>query len=273
MDLEGTLPYVNIRVFDLLLALIVLAVGFFLVKFIVYFFKKSMKKSKLPSLVIEFLGRFLSILLYIVIILLAASALGVHVGSVVIAVSAIIGLVLGFGLQDTMNNLLSGVWIAALRPLDKGERVEIQDHEGVVTSVGLMATELLKPDNTRITIPNKLVWNQPIVNFSRMDERRVDIDVGISYDGDVDKAVKVAMKFMRSQRYVLDDPEPQVSVTELGDSSVDLVLKPWVKTENYWPAKFHLTKGIFKAYNEADIEIPYPQRDLHIDGKLISEEE
>jgi len=273
MDLGTTLPYIGVRIFDLLVAALILVVGLFLVKLVVYSFKKSLKKSNLPSLVIEFLGRFLSAIFYIVVLLLAVSIVGVDVGSVVLGFSAVLGLILGFGLQDTMNNVFSGVWIAALRPLDMDERVEVQGQEGIVTSVGLMATELLKPDNTRITIPNKLIWDEPIINYSRMPERRIDIPVGISYDGDVDKAVKVALEFLGSHEDILDQPEPQVSVTDLGDSSVNLMLKGWTDKEKYWQVRFDLTKGIFKAYNEADIEIPYPQRDIHIDGEMISKEE
>jgi len=273
MDLGQTLPYLGVRVFDILIAALVLVVGFFLVKIVVHYFKKSMQRTKLPDLVIEFLGRFMSAIFYIVVLLLAVAFVGVDVGSVVLGFSAVLGLVLGFGLQDTMNNIFSGIWIAALRPLDKEERVEVQGQEGIVTEVGLMATELLKPDNTRITIPNKLIWDEPIINYSRMPERRIDIPVGISYDGDVDKAVKVALEFLESHEEILDQPEPQVSVTDLGDSSVNLMLKGWTDKEKYWQVRFDLTKGIFKAYNEADIEIPYPQRDIHLDGEMISREE
>ncbi len=271
MPLESTIPYLGVRVFNIVVALIILAAGYFLAKLVVYLFKGSLRKTKLPKLVVDFLGRFLSIFLYIIVILLAASTVGFDVGSVVLGFSAVAGLVLGFGLQDTMNNLFSGVWIAALRPIDKKERVEVQGQEGIVISVGLMATELLKPDNTRITIPNKLIWDEPIINYSRMDKRRVDIPVGISYDGNVDKAVQVAMDFLTSNEEVLDDPKPQVDVTDLGDSSVNLMLKAWTDKDRYWLVRFRLTKGIFKAYNEADIEIPYPQRDIHVDGKLMSE--
>ncbi|MBS3782537.1 MAG: mechanosensitive ion channel family protein [Candidatus Thermoplasmatota archaeon] len=273
MDLSSTLPYLDVRIFDLIVSALILVIGFFLVKLVVYSFKKSLKKSKLPSLVIEFLGRFLSAIFYVVVLLIAISFVGVNVGSVVLGFSAVLGLILGFGLQDTMNNVFSGVWIAALRPLDIDERVEVQGQDGIVTSVGLMATELLKPDNTRITIPNKLIWDEPIINYSRMSERRIDIPVGISYDGNVDKAVKVALEFLENHEDVLDQPEPQVSVTDLGDSSVNLMLKGWTDREKYWQVRFELTKGIFKAYNEADIEIPFPQRDIHIDGDMVSKNE
>ncbi|MEF8834721.1 MAG: mechanosensitive ion channel family protein [Candidatus Thermoplasmatota archaeon] len=270
MNLGSTLPYLGVRIFDLLVSALILVIGFFLVKLVVHFFRKSLKKSKLPSLVIEFLSRFLSTIFYVVVLLMAISVVGVDVGSVVLGFSAVLGLVLGFGLQDTMNNIFSGVWIAALRPLDIDERVKVQGEEGIVTSVGLMATELLKLDNTRVTIPNKLIWDEPIINYSRMPERRIDIPVGISYDGDVDKAVEVALDFLKDHEEVLDEPEPQVSVTDLGDSSVNLMLKGWTDKDKYWQVKFNLTEGIFKAYTESDIEIPYPQRDIHIDEEMVS---
>ncbi len=272
MDLTQTLPYLNIRIFDLLMSIIILIGGFIAVKASVYLFKRSMKKSNLPPLVISFLGRFLSVILYVLVLLLAISTVGIDIGSVVLGFSAVIGLILGFGLQDTMNNIFSGVWIAALRPLDTDERVEVQGKEGIVSSVGLMATELLKPDNTRITIPNKLIWDEPIVNYSRMSKRRVDVPVGVSYDGDIDKAIEVALDFLKGHEEVLDDPKPEVSVDELGGSSVNLVLKAWTDKDKYWKVKFDLTKGIFKAYNEADIEIPYPQQDVHIDGDITKKE-
>lgn len=268
MDLGSTLPYINVRIIDIIFSLIILAVGFGLVQTALHLFKKSLKRGNLPELVIEFLGRFFKIIFYVVVILIAISVLGVDVGSAVLGFSAVAGLILGFGLQDTMNNVFSGVWIAALRPLDKNERVEVHDQEGIVVSVGLMATELLKPDNTRITIPNKLIWDEPIINYSRMDKRRIDVPVGISYDGDIDKAVSTALEFLKKHDEILDEPEPEVSVTDLGDSSVNLMLKGWTDRDKYWRVKFSLTEGVFKAFNEEDIEIPYPQRDIHVDGRL-----
>ncbi len=268
MDFGSTLPYLNVRIIDVILSLIILVVGFGIVQTALYLFKKSLKRADLPDLVVEFLGRFFKIIFYVVVILIAVSALGVDVGSAVLGFSAVAGLILGFGLQDTMNNVFSGVWIAALRPLDKKERVEVHGQEGIVVSVGLMATELLKPDNTKITLPNKLIWDEPIVNYSRMEKRRIDVPVGISYDGDIDKAVSTALEFLRNHEEVLKEPEPEVSVTDLGDSSVNLMLKGWTDKEKYWGVKFNLTQGIFKTYNEEDIEIPYPQRDIHIDGKI-----
>lgn len=184
----------------------------------------------------------------------------------VLGLSAVIGLILGFGLQDTITNLAAGVWVAALRPIDKGEFVEVNGISGTVTGVGIMATELLKPDNTYITIPNSLVWGSPVINSSRMDTRRVDVSVGIAYDSDLDLALRVAQDLMESHAAVLPSPQPAVVVTELADSSVNLALRAWTRTGDYWGVKGDLTSGILLAYREAGVEIPFPQVDVHLDG-------
>lgn len=198
------------------------------------------------------------------VILLAVRALGIEVGSVVIGLSAVIGLILGFGMQDTLTNLAAGVWIAALRPIDMGEVVEVAGKVGKVNAVGIMSTELLTPDNVLITIPNKLVWGNVITNYTRMPTRRVDVNVGVAYGTDLDKAIKIAMDLMQNHPKVLKDPAPTVVITELADSSINLQLRAWAKTEDYWTVKGDLTKGIYEAYMKEGIEIPFPQMDVHI---------
>ena len=263
--LSENIPYTSITFMQVIAAVVILIAGLIILKIIVSIFKKALEKTKLPKLVIEFLARFLSALLYVMLILLIISTLGFAVGSVFIGLSAIIGLVLGFGLQDSLANVAAGVWIAALRPIDKGEVVTINGMTGKVNAVGIMATELLTPDNVFITIPNSLVWGSPIINATRMPTRRVDVAVGVSYEGPLEKAVSIAMGAMKKHDLVLKDPEPAVVVTELADSSVNLQLRAWVKTEDYWTVKFDLTAGIFEAYRKEGVEIPYPQMDVHLD--------
>jgi len=263
--LQQTLPFTHITVFQLLAALIILIAGWAIAKIIVVLFWKELKKTKLTELVAELLARFLSVLLYVAVIILAVGALGFSVNSVVLGLSAVIVIILGFGMQDSITNLASGVWIAALRPIDKDEVVDINGMIGKVTAVGLMATELLAYDNKFITIPNKLVWGSPIVNFTRMATRRVDVAVGISYESDLKKAIQVAMNLMKKHSMVLKDPEPAVVTTELADSSVNLQLRAWTQTEDYWTVKGDMTNGILEAFNrEEGIEIPYPQLDVHL---------
>ena len=264
LNMEQTIPYTDITVIQILTAIIVIIIGWIAVKIIVAVFKKELGKTKLPELVVEFLARFLSVLLYVVVILLAVSALGITVGSTVLGLSAVIGLILGFGMQDTMTNLLAGVWLAALRPLDKDDVVTTNGMTGKVNAIGMMATELLAYDNKFITLPNKIVWGSAIVNYTRMPTRRVDVDVGVSYGTELDKAIKVAMDLMKNHSLVLADPAPAVVVIELADSSVNFQLRAWSKTEDYWTVKGDLTKGIFEAFKSEGVEIPFPQMDVHL---------
>ena len=262
--LPQTIPYTEITVMQVLTALITLIVGWVAAKIILGVFKKRLAKTKLPELIVEFLSRFLSILLYIVVLVLAASALGLDVNSMVVGMSAIVGLVLGFGMQETMSNFIAGVWIAALRPIDEDEVVDIKGKAGKVSAVGIMATELLTPDNVFITIPNNLVWGSPIINYTRMPTRRADVSVGIGYGCEVDKAVKVAMDLMKENKMVLEDPASAVVTTELADSSVNLQLRAWVNTGDYWTVLNDLTNGVLNAFKREGIEIPYPQMDVSL---------
>jgi small conductance mechanosensitive channel len=261
---ETKLPYIGATAFQVVASLLILVVGYLVSKALVTLFKKSLKKTKLPPLVVEFLGRFLEVLLYVSVILLAVRALGIGVGSVVIGLSAVVGLVLGFGLQDTLTNLAAGVWLAALRPIDLGEVVEVSGKIGSVEGIGLMSTELKTPDNKLITIPNKLVWGSIIVNYTRMPIRRVDVDVGVAYGTDLDRAIKLAMELMKNHHAVLPDPEPGVVLTSLGDSAINLQLRAWAKTEDYWRVKGDLTRGIYELHTREGIEIPFPQLDVHL---------
>ncbi|ASJ09346.1 mechanosensitive ion channel protein MscS [Thermococcus siculi] len=263
---DEPLPYIGVTPFQLVSALIILIVGYIVAKIIVSIFKKSMKKSKLSPIVVEFLARFLAILLYIIVIIVALGAVGVSVSPLILGLSAVIGLILGFGLQDTITNLAAGVWIASLRPIDIGEVVEVSGQVGSVTGIGLMSTVLHTVDNRMITIPNRLVWGSIIVNYTRLPIRRVDVDIGVAYGTDLDRAIKIAMDVMKSHPLVLDDPAPSVAITALADSSINLQLRPWAKTEDYWTVKGDITKAIYEAYGREGIEIPFPQLDVHIKG-------
>lgn len=264
LDLGKVIPHTNITVLQVCTAIVILVIGWLCAKAIIAVFRKEARKTKLPELVVEFIARFLAALLYVVVILLAVSALGISVSSVTLGLSAVIGLVLGFGMQDTMTNLFAGIWIAALRPIDKDEVVTTNGMTGTVNAVGIMSTELLTPDNQLITIPNKLVWGSVIVNYSRMPTRRVDLAVSISYASDLDRALQRALDLMKNHPLVLKDPAPAVVVTKLAESAVNLQLRAWTKTGDYWTVNFDLTKQILEAFRQEGIEIPFPQLDVHL---------
>ncbi|NPA76081.1 MAG: mechanosensitive ion channel family protein [Euryarchaeota archaeon] len=264
INLETPLPYIGVSIMQILEFAIVLIVGIIVVKIAMSIFRKSLKKTSLPVILVEFLVRLLTVLLYIVVLLIALPELGYDVSAIVLGLSAIIGLILGFGMQDTITNLASGFWIALTRPFDKGDVVSTQGYTGKVVGIGIMATQFLTPDNTYISIPNKLIWGSPMVNYTKMDLRRVDVNVGVAYGTDIDKAVKIAMDIMKSHKLVVKEPEPAVAITELADSSINLQLRPWSKTEDYWTVKGEITKAIYDAYRKEGIEIPFPQLDVHM---------
>ncbi len=264
MNLESTIPFTDITLIQLITAVIILIVGWIVIKYVVKFIKRYIRKSPLPPLMEDFLARLFSVFLYVILIMVVVGTLGVNTGSAVLGLSAILGLVLAFGMQDTLNNFFAGVWIATLRPIAKAETVEVNGLKGKVETVGIMSTILITPDNTFITIPNKEVWGSPIINFTRMPIRRAEVGVGTSYDGDINRAIQIAMDVMKGHPKVLEDPEPGIIVSELGDSSVNLSLRAWTNTEDYWDVIFDLRKGIFETYTKEGIEIPYPQRDIHM---------
>ncbi len=258
------LPFVGISVAQIIWALIVIVAGLVIVKVFESVLKKSFSRLGLPALVSGLIVRLITAVMYVAVLLSALSALGISTDSVVLGLSAVIGLILGFGMQDTMTNLAAGIWLAVIRPFDKGHVVTINGMTGKVNSIGILATELLTPDNTVIMIPNKVVWGSPIINSSKMPVRRVEVNVGVAYGTDLKKAFEIAQKLMRDHELVLKDPEPTVALTELGDSALNLSLRAWTNTENYWKVKADLTIGIYEAFSKAGIEIPYPQLDVHI---------
>lgn len=263
--IEFKLPLLGVTVFQILSALLILFIGIMVTKVLVSMMKRGLVKGKMPKIMADFLSKFVSAILYIVVFMFALGTLGIEVGPVFIGLSAGLGLIIAFGMQDTLNNMFSGVWIATLRPIKMDEVVEIAGLKGKVSGLSVMSTEIITPDNTYITIPNKQVWGSPIVNDTRMPTRRVDVNVGVAYGSKLDEAIKAGMALMRKNKMVRKDPAPDVVVTELADSAITLQFRAWTKTDNYWPLKGWLTKKIPEEFGRKGIEIPFPQLDVHMD--------
>lgn len=262
--MQQIIPYTDITISRMFFSIILLILGFALSKYLIYILKQGIKQTKIPELTIQFLTHFLSIFFYVIIFLAFLKSLNFDVDSYIVGISAVIGLVLGLGMQDTMTNIAAGVWVVATRPIDIDETVTLNDQTGKVKSVKVMATELLTPDNQLITIPNKLVWGSSIVNMTRMSTRRVSVDVGISYSSELKKAVKIALELMTTNPLILQNPAPDVVATELGNSAINLQLRAWTKTADFGIVKNILTAGILQAYTNAGIEIPFPQMEIYI---------
>ncbi len=263
--LEEQLPYLGFSLWNIILFVVTLVVGIILVKVVSRILKKHMLRANLRKIMIEFVTRVLRIVLYVFVVGVSLSFLGVQVGAALVSVAVVLGFVLGFALGDTLSNIAAGFMIAITKPFRSGHYVNVNGEEGVIKTVGISITELDTRDNKRIIIPNKQVLGNNIINYTHNDTRRIDLETGVGYDDDLDLAIKTSLKTLRKHPKVLKDPEPQAKVKSMDDSAVTLVVRPWVKTDDYWDVFFDLQKELKEAYDEAGLNIPYPQMDVHLD--------
>ncbi len=181
-----------------------------------------------------------------------------------VAVLGAAGLAVGLALQGTLSHFAAGVMLLVFRPFRVDDVVQVGGDVGKVKEIGIFSTVLNTPDNVRTIIPNAEVWGKPIKNYTANDTRRVDMVIGVSYGDDLAVAKQVIEKVIGSDDRVLSDPEPQVAVSNLGDSSVDFVVRPWCTPGDYWGVRFDLTHRIKEELEEAGCNIPFPQRDVHV---------
>jgi len=196
-------------------------------------------------------------------VLLAISQLGISLGPL-LAGLGIMGFIIGFALQDTLSNFASGVMILFYRPFDVGDTVISGEVSGKVSHMSLVNTTFLTFDNQRLIVPNNMIWGSVITNLTAQYTRRVDLVFGISYDEDIEKVEKVLHEIVDNYEAVLDSPAPMIKVSELADSSVNIAVRPWVKTEDYWDTYWDLTRAVKMRFDEEGISIPYPQQDVHV---------
>ena len=196
-------------------------------------------------------------------ILIAISQLGISLGPL-LAGLGIAGFIIAFALQDALSNFASGILILLYRPFDVGDTVEAGGVRGKVSHMSLVSTTFMTFDNQKLVVPNNMIWGSVITNVTAQRTRRVDLVFGISYGDDIDKAEAVLHEIVEDHDAVLDNPKPLIKVHELGDSSVNFIVRPWVKTEDYWDTYWDLTKAVKQRFDKEGISIPFPQRDVHI---------
>jgi len=244
-------------------ALVIFIVGKILAKSITNLVRKGMRKSGMDEALIKFLGGLVYAVLLVAVILAAVDTLGVKVTSLLAIVGAA-GLAVGLALKDSLANFAAGVMIMIFRPFKIGDFVTTGGVAGVVDEIGLFCVLMHTPDNQRIIIPNSAVFGNTITNTSALPTRRIDLVMGISYDDNIGTAKKIIEDIIAADERILDDPAPVIAVSELADSSVNLVVRPWVKSEDYWPTRFDLLETMKVKLEEGGISIPFPQRDVHI---------
>lgn len=262
--LNNKIPFLGITYGNVILAIVLIIVGYFVALLVSKHIRRAMLKAKMAEILAEFTSRVVRILIIIFAVVIGIGALGVNVGEAVIGISVVSGFVLGFAFQQTLGNIAAGFMIAITKPFRVGDYVDIAGQSGSVNSVGASITKLTTVDNKRVIIPNSKIWGEPIINYTALNKRMIDMRIGISYSDNMNKAIKIAMDAITKNKMVLKDPAPTVAVANLGDSSVDLLVRPWVDTSDYWAAKWELTQQIKEAFDKNKISIPFPQRDVHL---------
>jgi len=201
--------------------------------------------------------------LMLFVIIAAINQLGVQTASLIALVGAA-GLAIGLALQGSLANFASGVLIVLFRPYKVGDFIEGAGIAGSVEEVQILTTVLKTGDNKQVIVPNSQIMGATITNYSANDTRRVDLVVGVSYDDDLDQVRRELESLIAAEDRILSDPAVTIAVSELADSSVNFVVRPWVKSADYWGVKFELTEAIKKRFDEVGISFPYPQQDVHL---------
>lgn len=244
-------------------SLTIVFVGLWLARRLARLLQDALGKTQLDHTFTNIAGHVIKVLLYGVVLLAAANNVGVPLTSV-LALVGTAGLAVALALKDSLNHVAAGISLLILRPFRVGDYVEAGGVGGTVVEINFFHTLLNTPDNRRIAIPNAKILAESIINFSANPTRRVDMVFGISYDADLKQAREILKALLAADSRVLPEPEPMIVLGALADSSVNVFVRPWVKTEDYWPFCFAYTEAVKLAFDEAGIEIPYPQRDLHV---------
>ncbi|MFW8590518.1 mechanosensitive ion channel family protein [Glaciecola sp. 2405UD65-10] len=248
---------------NIAMALVIYVVGKIVVSILVNVFGKLMAKSKYDDMLIDFLKSIVRAILMLFVIIAALDQLGVDTTSLA-AILAAAGLAIGLSLQGSLSNFAAGVMLLVFRPFKAGNFIEAGGAMGTVNSVGIFTTLMTTPDNKEIIVPNGAIYGGNITNFSAKDTRRVDMVFGIGYDDDLKKAKAVLEEMIKADPRVLAEPAPQVAVSELGDSSVNFIVRPWAAAGDFWGLKFDFTEAVKLRFDAEGISIPYPQMDVHV---------
>ncbi|MBD5772592.1 mechanosensitive ion channel family protein [Marinomonas colpomeniae] len=256
-------PLIVEGVTSLALGLVVFFIGKFIASRVAKWCENRLLKSSVDKAVAGFASSILYALMFAGVILMALGQIGVETTSF-IAILGAAGLAVGLALQGSLSNFASGVLIILLRPFRSGDFIDAGGQMGTVDRIELFHTYLRTPDNRIIIVPNSSVMGGAIVNFSREETRRLDLIVGISYDADIRLAKQIMEEIVSADERILKDPAWTIAVSELADSSVNFVLRPWVASADYWTVRADLLEKIKYAFDERGVGIPYPQMDVHV---------
>jgi len=248
---------------NLLIAVVIFVIGKWVARWLQHVFERLLRSRQVDDVLVDFLGTIVYTIIIIAAVIAAVDTLGIPATSF-LAILGAAGLAIGLALKDSLSNFAAGVMLVLFRPFTKGDFVEAGGVMGTVEEIHLVSTILVTPDNKQIIVPNSVMYGSSITNFSAKETRRVDLVVGVGYDDDLKVAAEVLQKVCADNPKVLDTPETKIFINNLGDSSVDFVVRPWVKSADYWTVYAEVLETAKTELEAAGCNIPYPQRDVHL---------
>jgi small conductance mechanosensitive channel len=271
MNIEGILnkiyDYLATYWLQVVAAVVIFVVGRWLAKLISKLIGKALTKARVDETLTNFVQNLCHIALMVFVVIAALDKLGVPMTSFAVVVGTA-GLAVGFALQGSLANFVAGIMLIIFKPFKVGDFVELAGVTGTIKEIQIFNTILNSPDNVRVIIPNSQATGSNIMNYTANGTRRIDLVVGVSYDDDLKKAQQVIEGVLAEDGRILKDPPPAVAVSELGDSSVDFVVRPWVKAADYWDVRFDTTRKLKLALDENGLTIPYPQYEILMKSKV-----
>ncbi len=244
-------------------AIAILVVGRWVAKALTNVVRRVMDRTDVGEMLSRFVGKLIYVALLAFVVLAAINQLGIQTTSFIAVIGAA-GLAIGLALQGSLSNFASRILIIMLRPHKVADSIEAGGTAGTVEEVQIFQTVLKSPDNRAIFVPNTQIMSGTITNYSRKSERRVNLTASVGYNDDLDKVKQVLTDILAKDDRVLEEPAPTIAIMELADSSINFVVRPWVKSADYWPLYFDLNERIKKRFDEEGISIPFPQRDVHV---------
>lgn len=244
-------------------ALLTLVVGLYIVNIIRSVVLKMLDRSKVDPSLRTFLGSMVSVILKILVYITALGVLGIEMTSF-IAILGAAGLAVGMALSGTLQNFAGGVMILLFKPYKVGDVIEAQGYVGAVKEIQIFITILTTPDNKTVLIPNGPLATGSMINYSTQETRRVDWTFGIAYGDDIDTAYAVLQRLIVADDRILKDPEPFIALQALADSSVNIVVRVWVNSPDYWAVFFKMNEAVYKTFPKEGLNIPFPQMDVHV---------
>lgn len=251
---------------NLVLAIAIFIVGRIVVRVLAGVLVKFLHKSGMDEILVNFIASITRTILLLVVVIASLNQLGVDTTSLIALVGAA-GLAVGLALQNSLQNFAAGVMLIIFRPFKSGDFVEVAGTAGVVEMIGIFSSTLRTGDNREMIIPNGAIYGGTITNYSARDTRRVDMVFGIGYDDDIKKAKDLLHEIISADDRILADPAPVIAVSELADSSVNFVVRPWVNAADYWAVLWDTTEKVKLEFDANGVSIPYPQMDVHLPEK------